>query len=63
MKKWRMYLDALHDVNVAEALQKQTMSSLFYVDEEISIQIEFSSFVFVHVSIFQRRINLGFQIF
>lgn len=41
MKKWRTYLDALHDVNVAEALQKQTMSSLFYVDEEISIQIEF----------------------
>ena len=40
------------DINVAEAL-KTTMPSLFYVDEEISIQIEFlfcSSCTRFHIS-------------
>ena len=41
LNKWRHYLDAIHDVHVAESLKKETMSALRYVDEEISIQIEF----------------------
>jgi hypothetical protein len=47
LQKWRKYLDALHELNVVEALHKPTMSSLFYVDEEMSIQIEF---LFVRLS-------------
>ena len=41
LEKWRRYLDILHDVNVAMNLKKDTMSALLYVDEEMSIQIEF----------------------